>query len=144
MLIALDHFDQKAAMRSILAWPHNDLATTVIVAHRDLWSASDWQIFPDTAEVLDHEKPLAATILYRVLLDDILACARSNANRNGALDRPDDLDTHATYRAHLRGITGGSQILIAAREPHQTRGTTNSGGQRPTWYNKSKPMSSQG
>lgn len=152
MALALDHTDAKAALRFFLAWPRHDLAGQVIIAHRDLWSGSDWHILPGIAATLEHEQPLAATILYRVLLDDILARARSKAYGHGAkylaaLDRlaaeaeaapgrPEDLDTHATYRAHIKtqhGRKAGFWALAEGRvtreEPEMRR------GRRPRWSN---------
>lgn len=75
--LALDQADPIVALRFFRVRPRDDLAARVVVQHRTAWSGSDWQILPPIADRLQHESPLAATILYRVLLDDILARARS-------------------------------------------------------------------
>jgi hypothetical protein len=76
-------------------------------------------ILPDIAATLEQAHPLAATILYRVLLDDIPACARSKAFGRGArylatLDRL-ALDADATYRARLATVSLNciSQAVVA-------------------------------
>jgi hypothetical protein len=70
------------------------------------------------AEALEHDYPVAATVLYRSLLDDILARGRSPAYGHGAryLAKLDELETkglaeagvsdHETYRAALRRAHG--------------------------------------
>ena len=73
---ALAHSDRDAAMQFFLAWPRHDLLADLIVAHRLYWDGRDWHILPKIAALLEYEYPLAATILYRTLLDDILNRAR--------------------------------------------------------------------
>lgn len=150
MALALGHSDAQAALRFFLAWPRHDLAGQVIVAQRRSWSGSDWHILPAIAATLEHEQPLAATILYRVLLDDILARARSKAYHHGAkylaaLDRmgpdadnaagrPDDLETHATYRAQLKTHHGRKVGFWALAEGRVTRDEPPTRrGRRPGW-----------
>jgi hypothetical protein len=115
---ALAHHDGLAALMFFLDWPRYDLAARLIVTRHDQWDGQNWHILPQVAELLQHEYPLAATILYRALLDDILARARSKAYPHGVkylkqLDllapdtdanpsRPDDLDRHAVYRVALK------------------------------------------
>lgn len=150
MAHALGHPDAKAALRFFLAWPRHDLAARIIVTHRDQWSGSDWHILPGIAETLEHGQPLAATILYRVLLDDILARARSKAYGHGAThlaaldrlgagadaapDRPADLETHATYRAGLlaqHGRKSGFWALVDGKVSRDDAGSHR--GRRPDW-----------
>ena len=116
--LALGHADPDAALQFFLDWPRLDLAARLIVAHHRRWDGRDWHVLPKVAGVLEHEYPLAATILYRALLDDILARARSKAYGHGAkylkqltglakdMDadpaRPPGLVDHATYLAGLK------------------------------------------
>jgi hypothetical protein len=70
------------------------------------------------AEALEHDHPAAATVLYRALIDDILARARSPAYGHAAryLGRLDTmrvgevaaagLSDHQAYRAELRRTHG--------------------------------------
>lgn len=134
---ALDHADPMVALRFFLAWPRDDLAARVVVRHRASWSGSDWHILPPIADRLQHESPLAATILYRVLLDDILARARSKAYGHAskylaaldrlaaasetAGDRPADLSSHAQYRESLRATHGRKSRFWALVEGRVTR-----------------------
>lgn len=82
--LALGHANPETALQFFLAWPRLDLAAELIVTHRHGWDGHNWHVLPKVARLLEHEHPLAATILYRALLDDILASARSKAYSHGA------------------------------------------------------------
>ena len=114
--LALDKAEPEAALLFFLDWPRLDLAAELIVTHRHRWDGGDWHTLPKIAALLEYEYPLAATILYRALLDDILARARSKAYSHGAKylgklallaedadpARPSGLIDHATYLAQLK------------------------------------------
>jgi hypothetical protein len=139
-----------AALRFFLAWPRDDLAARVVVRHHEAWSGSDWHILPPIADRLQHESPLAATILYRALLDDILARARSKAYGHAAKylaaldwlaadsdtagDWPADLSSHAQYREGLRAKHGRKSGFWALVEGRVTRDEpAPRSGRRPSW-----------
>ena len=123
--LTLDHPDFMAALRFFLAWRRDDLAEKLIVQRRTEVSGKDWHLLPDIADQLQHEAPLAATILYRALLAEILAKARSKAYGHGAAylaalerlasgsdgdpDRPTDHPLHAEFLAALRLDHGRKQ-----------------------------------
>ncbi len=116
LALALGDDRCEAALQFFLEWPRPDLAAQVIVAHRHRWDGRDWHVLPKIAGTLEHEYPLAATILYRALLDDILSRARSKAYGHGAKylaklalladdadpARPGRMTDHATYLAGLK------------------------------------------
>lgn len=148
--LALDHADPMAALRFFLAWPRDDLAARVVIRHRAAWSGSDWHILPPIADRLQHESPLAATILYRALLDDILARARSKAyghaakylaaldrlapDSDAAGDRPTDLPSHAQYREGLHTTHGRKSGFWALVEGRVTReDPAHRSARRPRW-----------
>lgn len=113
---ALIHPTPEVALQLFLDWPRLDLAAELIVAHCQHWDGQNWHSLPKVARLLEHEHPLAATVLYRALLDNILNRARSKAYGHGerylnqlimlAKDadhlRPDVMADHATYLADLR------------------------------------------
>jgi hypothetical protein len=74
---ALEKAEPEAALLFFLDWPLLDLAAKLIETHPHRWNGGDWHILPKVAKLLEHDYPLAATILYRTLLDDILDRARS-------------------------------------------------------------------
>jgi hypothetical protein len=138
------------ALRFFLAWPRDDLAARVVVRNHEAWSGSDWHILPPIADRLQHECPLAATILYRVLLDDILARARSKAYGHAvkylaalerlaaasetAGDRPADLSSHAQHREGLGAKHGRKSGFWALVEGRVTRDEpVPRSGRRPSW-----------
>lgn len=102
----------------LLAWPRLDLAAKLVIDHRESWAGQHYGALVPAAEALEHDYPVAATVLYRSLLDDILTRARSPAYGHGAryLSRLDDLKPeglaaagmtgHDTYRAGLRRAHG--------------------------------------
>lgn len=114
--LALEHTNPETALQFFLEWPRLGLAADLIVKHQDHWDGRDWHILPKVAELLEHEYPLAATILYRALLDDILERARAKAYSHGAKylkklsllaeeadkAQPNELASHSSYLAGLR------------------------------------------
>ena len=84
MAAALNHSNPQRALQLFLDWPRLDLAALVVIRHHRNWDGGDWHSLPKVAGMLEHEYPLAATILYRALLDSILAKARSKAYGHGA------------------------------------------------------------
>jgi hypothetical protein len=102
----------------LLAWPRLDLAAKLVIDHRQTWAGQHYGALVPAAEALEHKYPVAATVLYRALLDDILTRARSPAYGHGAryLAKLDELETeglaeagvsdHETYRAALRRAHG--------------------------------------
>ncbi|PWE29348.1 hypothetical protein DDZ14_17320 [Maritimibacter sp. 55A14] len=114
--LALERADPEAALQFFLDWPRFDLAAELIVMHPHRWNGRDWHTLPKVATLLEHDYPLAATILYRALLDDILDRARSKAYSHGAKylgkltllagdadpARPSGIADHATYLAGLK------------------------------------------
>lgn len=150
--LALDHADPMAALRFFLAWRRQDLAARLIVQRRSAFSGKDWHVLPAIADQLQHEAPLAATILYRALLAEILAQARSKAYGHGAgylsaLDRlaltsdadparPADMPPHAEYLAALRrdhGRKGGFWALVEGKVTREQRPA----GRSPKWVRDS-------
>ena len=113
---ALEKATPEAALQFFLDWPRLDLAAKLIVMHPDRWDGGDWHTLPRVAALLEHDHPLAATILYRALLDDILARARSKAYGHGATylgklallaedadaARSGEIPCHASYIAELK------------------------------------------
>jgi hypothetical protein len=79
-------------------------------------------------EQLEPDHPVAATILYRALLDDILDRARSPAYRHAARylekldalsaykDAPSRVDSHEAYRAALSKKARAGKWLLEPRQ----------------------------
>lgn len=110
------------ALGFLLAWPRLDLAARLVVKNFGLWDGRHYDLLPQAAEALDNSGletgAVAATILYRALIDDVLLRGNSKAYPHAArylesLDalaaRSDvettqvqNMDMHATYRAQLQ------------------------------------------
>ncbi len=122
------------ALAFLMEWPRLDLAAGLVIAHRGEWEGRQYYMLPPVADALAADHPLAATILYRALLDDILARARSKAYPHAAryLARLDELApgaaadagtlkdwvSHADYRAGLEkahGRKSGFWSLVKSR-----------------------------
>jgi hypothetical protein len=114
--LALEKAEPEAALLFFLDWPRLDLAAKLIETHPHGWNGGDWHNLPKVVKLLEHEYPLAATVLYRALLDDILDRARSKAYSHGAKylekltvlataadpSRPSGVVDHTTYLARLK------------------------------------------
>ena len=72
------------ALSLFMEWPRLDLAADLIVRKHDQWDGRQYYFLPPIAQALEHEYPLAATVIYRALINDILTKARSKAYGHGA------------------------------------------------------------
>ncbi len=114
-----ENFDPPHVALSFLAeWPRLDRAAKLVLDKRDQWDGRQYDVLSKAAAVLGENFPLAASILHRILLDDILSRARSSAYGHGArhlarlellaADITDwqEAETHAVYAAGLRKAHG--------------------------------------
>lgn len=144
---ALEKADPEAALQFFLDWPRLDLAGKLIVTHPHRWDGGKWHILPKVAALLEHESPLAATILYRALLDDILDRARSKAYEHGAkylrkltllaegMDPtlPGTMTDHATYISGLKKAHPRKSGFWARVGNGELKAPHASAARRPVW-----------
>lgn len=116
--LAAERKDPHFGLYFLIGWPNLDRAARLVLARRTEWSGRNWEVLAPAADALAPDHPLAASLLYRVLIDDILERARSNAYGHAARDlakletladevepgrlKPD----HAAYIAGLRKAHG--------------------------------------
>jgi hypothetical protein len=105
--------DKHRALALFLSWPRLDHAARLVGDNRAHWDGRNYELLAPAAEALEQDHPVAATILYRSLLNRILETARSKAYPHAArylasLDAMAGriagdglLDSHATYKAEL-------------------------------------------
>jgi hypothetical protein len=74
-----------AALDFLLSWPNLDQAAELVILHRKHWSGAFHKILLEAADALERAHPVAATILYRALLDDILEKSKNKAYAHGAV-----------------------------------------------------------
>ncbi|MCW2318538.1 hypothetical protein M2322_004107 [Rhodoblastus acidophilus] len=72
------------ALAFFAGWPRLDLAAKLVLAHAGRWEGRHYGALGTTGGALEEAHPLAASILYRALLDDILARGKSQAYGHGA------------------------------------------------------------
>jgi hypothetical protein len=124
---ALDHaeaFPQPhRALVFLTTWPDLPRAARLVVAQAATWQGDQYGVLAPAADALAQDHPLAATILYRRLLDGILDGGRSAAYAHGArylaeLDglaarlETDAIDPEPdAYRADLRRKHGRKQAF---------------------------------
>jgi hypothetical protein len=115
---ALEAKHRHLALDFLLEWPKLEMAAQLVVDNHSGWNGRQYHLLIPAAETLEAEHPLAATVLYRACLDEILAQARSKAYGHGGrhlakLDRlateiKDDafssagIIAHDEYRDRLR------------------------------------------
>ena len=72
------------ALAFLVAWPDLDRAASLVLGRLGDWRGDHYTLLAPAADALAEGHPLAATYLYRRLLDDILAQGRSAAYSHGA------------------------------------------------------------
>jgi hypothetical protein len=133
---AFDHVssakDSYRALDFFVGWPQFNRAAALVFERRDIWDGRQYHILFPAAEALEADHPIAATILYRAMLGDILARAQSSAYGHGArhLAKLDqiaaafdaastlDLPSHALFREELvkkHGRKAGFWSLVRAK-----------------------------
>lgn len=144
---ALEKADPEVALQFFLDWPRLDLAAKLITTHPHRWDGGDWHILPKVAGLLEHDHPLAASILYRALLDNILDRARSKAYGHGAKYlgklgllaseadpiRPSGMVDHATYLAKLKTAHPRKSGFWARAGDGEPKTPQASEARRPVW-----------
>ena len=78
------HPHRYRALVFFLNWPHLELASKLVLDHVAGWNGGYYEALAPAAEALEHDHPLAATVLYRALINDILAKGRSQAYGHAA------------------------------------------------------------
>lgn len=115
---ALNARHRHLALDFLLEWPKLDVAARLVIDNHAQWNGRQYGLLVPAAEMLEADHPLAATVLYRACLDEILAQARSKAYGHGGrhlakLDRlaaridneaftSAGIETHDEYRERLR------------------------------------------
>ncbi|QPB19256.1 DUF6880 family protein [Rhizobium sp. 007] len=72
------------ALAFLVEWPRLDLAAKLVIERRNEWDGGQYYMLPPVADALQHDHPLAAVVLYRALLNDILSRTRSKAYPHAA------------------------------------------------------------
>lgn len=73
-----------SALAFFIAWPHLDRAAKLVVAKAGQWDGQHYGALGCAAAALEEKFPLAASVLYRALLDAILKRGKSQAYSHGA------------------------------------------------------------
>lgn len=95
---AAAHPGRHQALSFFSEWKRWDLAAKLVLDHEGAWSGSAYDVLVPIAKDLEEAHPLAATVLYRALLADILDRGKSQAYGHGVryLDSLDRLANHVT------------------------------------------------
>lgn len=112
--------DRHRALFFLIKWPRLDLASELVVREYSAWDGGQYYFLPDVASALEHEHPLAASILYRALLNDILARARSKAYGHAArhLAKLNRLSGEISPEAFPAGMDNHQDYCDALRKNH--------------------------
>ena len=127
-LDAIELEQKYRALAFFLNWPCLDLAAKLALNQRAEWEGRHCkEALLAAAETLEPDHPVAATILYRALLDDILNRVRSPAYGHAARylekldalaahgDAASSIDPHHAYRVlRCRKSTGGKVAFGAS------------------------------
>ncbi|MCA1969393.1 MAG: hypothetical protein LDL42_09695 [Rhizobium sp.] len=96
--------DIYGALDFFVTWPRPDRAAALVLRHEDRWEGRYYEDLAPAAEALADQQPLAATVLYRVLISDILRRGIGVAYPHAAryLDELVRLVPHLPVDAHLQ------------------------------------------
>lgn len=81
---AASHPQPYRALHFFVHWPRLDRAARLVETRQSVWEGDRYEVLGPAAEALEDADPVAATRLYRLLLDDILGKGRSQAYGHGA------------------------------------------------------------
>jgi hypothetical protein len=112
--VVLAGSDIQAALHFLITWPKLDLASEHVIKHATKWDSirSRWTV--DAADKLAEDYPIAATILYRSLMEGILTYGRSDEYLDAAtywavldyiaprLSDDSPIEKHDAYRARIK------------------------------------------
>lgn len=121
------HPDPYRALHFFTHWPAPGRAARLVEARADVWDGNRYEVLVPAAESLGQSEPRAASRLYRLLIDDILANGRSAAYAHGArhlasldalaerigaggLDPEPEAYRHELRRAHGRKAAFWAQV----------------------------------
>jgi hypothetical protein len=103
-----------SALAFFISWPNHDRAAKLVVAKPAHWDGRHYGPLGDAAAALDENFPLAASVLYRALLNDILGRGKSPAYGHGTrylaklatlakgITEWEIIDNHVAYALGLR------------------------------------------
>ncbi len=101
-----------SALKFLVGWPSLRAANDLVRAHHTTFDGRDYKELRPAADALASKYPGAATLLYRCLIEDVLARAASLKYRYAARDfttcitlasaLPDDLESHQAFTDRLR------------------------------------------
>jgi hypothetical protein len=106
-----------SALAFFIAWPRLDRAAQLVLDKRTLWEGRHYTPLGEAAAVLEEGFPLAATVLYRTLLNDILARAKSPAYGHGARYLA-SLGELAGFVPDVAGVEDHAAYLLGLRKAH--------------------------
>ncbi|MCB1445117.1 MAG: hypothetical protein KDJ87_04740 [Rhizobiaceae bacterium] len=101
------------ALDFFVAWPRLDRAAALVLRSTGKWSGWSYEVLAPAADALSDDHPFAATVLYRVLLSDILDRGQSGAYPYAAgylaalwrlsetIDTWPEIGTHRAYIADI-------------------------------------------
>ena len=100
------------ALGFLVGWPDLNRAARLVIARPAIWQSDQYTVLGPAADALAPNHPLAATILYRRLLDGILGTGRSAAYPHGA-----------RYLTELDGLAGRIEADAISPSPEGYRAT---------------------
>jgi len=83
VVLASKHIHE--ALFFLIEWPKLDLAAKHVMAHAKKWDGGDYEVLLQAAQALSEDYPVAATLLYRILLTHILDRGLSGAYEYAAV-----------------------------------------------------------
>ncbi|MBB4199937.1 hypothetical protein CCR94_10790 [Rhodoblastus sphagnicola] len=106
-----------SALSFFIAWPQLDRAARLVEARDGQWDGQHYGALGCSASALEEKFPLAASVLYRALLDAILKRGKSQAYGHGARYLA-QLETLAAEIVHWGEIADHAAYVVDLRKNH--------------------------
>lgn len=106
-----------SALAFFIAWPNIERAAKLVLAKSAHWDGRHYGPLADAAAALEESFPLAASVLYRALLDDILVRGKAQAYGHGARYLA-KLESLSAEIADWTGIDNHPAYALGLRKAH--------------------------
>lgn len=105
------------AISFLVGWPRPDRAARIIIARADELDGNAYEVLTEAADALDAGHPLAATLLRRAMIEDVLNNARAKRYRHAARHLA-DCQSRDPAIGDYGDAPGHEQFVAALRQAH--------------------------
>jgi len=117
LTLAESHSHPGAALGFLIDWPAHDRAARVVLSRANELDGDAYHLLTETANALEAEHPLAATVIRRAMVQDTLDGARSTRYRHAARHLAECQANDAVI-ADYNGFPTHAQFVATLKDKH--------------------------